>query len=190
MLVTLFDTETTGLVENSARRIEKQPRIIELFALTLQQSGSGPDAIFTEVDTWHSLFNPECIIPSEVIKITGITDEMVKAAPKFNELADEVMSYMARAHRVVAHNISYDCDMVDYELTRIEKSIVWPEKLCTVEQTEFIKGHRLSLGKNKNGQDGLYEYLFGESFPNAHRAESDVRPNARCYIELVRRNWI
>lgn len=183
MLVTLFDTETTDLIANSARRIEKQPRIIELFALTLQQVGSGPDAIFTEVDTWQSLFNPGITIPDLNVNLTGITNEMVAHQPKFPDKAPEIMSYLTRAHRVVAHNISYDCDVVDFELSRCDQRIVWPEKICTVEQTEFIKGHRMNL-------TSLHEHLFGEPFSGAHRAEPDVRANTKCYIELVKRDML
>lgn len=187
MLVTIFDTETTDLIENSARRIEKQPRIIELFALTIQQTGSGPDVIFKEVDTWESLFNPGVIIPEINVKITGISNDMVVGKPRFPELADEVMSYITRAHRVVAHNVSYDRDVVDFELKRCEKSFRWPSLMCTVEQTDFksplFPGHRLSLTK-------LHEILFGVPFEGAHRAEPDVRATAKCYMELVRREII
>lgn len=183
MLVTLFDTETTDLIENSARRLEKQPRIIELFALTLQQTGEGPDAIFKEVDVWQSLFHPGILISEKITQITSITNEMVAGAPKFSDHSKEIMSYFARAHRVVAHNVSYDCDMVDTELKRCSKTLVWPEKICTVEQTEYIKGHRMSL-------TALHEHLFGEPFSGAHRAEPDVRATAKCYIELVKRRML
>jgi DNA polymerase-3 subunit alpha len=98
------------------------------------------------------------------------------------DLASEIMSYLSRSHRVVAHNVSYDCDMIDIELARCGKKLVWPEKFCSVEATEFLKGHRMNL-------TSLHEYLFGEPFAGAHRAEPDVRATAKCYMELVRRNW-
>lgn len=185
MLVTIFDTETTDLIANSARRADKQPRVIELFALTLQQTGSGPDVIFNEVDVWESLFHPGILIPEKITQITSITNEMVAGKPAFRELVPEIMSYFARAHRVVAHNVSYDCDMIDIELTRtgITMPFQWPEKICTVEQTEWIKGHRMNL-------TSLHEHLFGEPFAGAHRAEPDVRATAKCYMELVRRDML
>ncbi len=55
--------------------------------------------------------------------------------------------------------------------------------ICTVESTEHIKGFRLTLTK-------LHEHLFGEAFPSAHRAENDVRPLTRCFIELYNRGII
>lgn len=183
MLVTLFDTETTGLIKNTRMKLAKQPRIIELFAVTLQQTGTGADATFVEVDFIDHLINPGIPITSEITRITGITGMMLAGKLGFPALAGEIQSYLSRAHRIVAHNLDYDRTMVNIELERVGKSIVWPELICTVEATEHLKGFRLKL-------NDLHLYLFGEPFEGAHRAETDVRAMARCYMELVRRGVI
>lgn len=178
MLVTLFDTETTGLIKNTAKDIRKQPRIIEFYAMTLQQTGEGEDATFSFVDELDLLINPGIPITTEITRITGITGLMVAGSLAFPALAGNIQSYLSRAHRIVAHNLDYDRTVTDIELKRCGKSMVWPELLCTVEATEHLKGFRLKL-------TDLHEYLFGEPFEGAHRAKVDVTAMARCYTALV-----
>lgn len=173
----LFDTETTGLIKNGAQRIDKQPHIIELFGLTLNES-------LEETATWQSLFSHHKPLDDIIVKITGITDEMIKDAPKFYTKAEELKAFIESCDAVVGHNLTYDMDMVNTEMERSNLKVNWPaNRICTVEQTEWIKGYRLSLG-------ALHEYLFGTGFKDAHRAESDVRAMARCYIELVKRGML
>lgn len=179
MKLLMFDTETTDLIKNIARRQEIQPRIIEFFGLSLEQNGKE----FKETGTYHSLFNPGIPISDIVTKITGITDERVRNSPRFMTKAEEIINLITSHDVVVAHNLSYDQTVVDIELKRINKSVNWPQGMCTVEQTEWIKGHRLSL-------TDLHTHLFGEAFENAHAAENDVRAMARCFIKLVQEDML
>ena len=170
----LFDTETTGLSKNSVMRIEKQPHIIELFGLTL-------DHELNEVGIWQSLFSQNKPLEPIIVKITGITDALLSDAPKFFHKAEELKEHIESHDRVVGHNLTFDMDRVDQEMARCNLVVRWPkERICTVEQTEHIKGFRLNLAM-------LHEHLFGVGFPNAHRAENDVRATTKCYIELVKR---
>lgn len=75
--------------------------------------------------------------------------------------------------------------MIDFEMKRLVTELAWPERLvCTVEATEHLKGHRLSLTK-------LYEHLFpGENFPGAHRAKADVQALVRCYVEMFKQGLV
>jgi DNA polymerase-3 subunit alpha len=78
-------------------------------------------------------------------------------------------------------------DMLSLEFRRLgmlEEVIKWPViRICTVEQTEWYKGYRLSL-------TALYEELFGEPFPDAHRARVDVQALTRVFLELRKREEI
>lgn len=175
----IFDTETTSLIHNSLQPLHKQPKIIEFFAMILDDEKE-----FAEVGTVHSYIDPGQPISAEVTKITGITQDQLKGKPKFVELADEIGAALGRSDVVVAHNISYDMAVVDFEFKRLERTFAWPDRrVCTVEASESIKGHRLSL-------TALHTELFGEAFDKAHSAENDVRATARCYIELIRRGEI
>lgn len=177
MRALVFDLETNGLVSNSKQPLDKQPNILEVFCLVVNEKGE-------EIETFHSYFNPGKPIPTKITKITSITDDMVKGAPAFMNHYSQYQKLIESCDRVVAHNLSYDMGVTDFEFKRIEEKVKWPSsRVCTVEATEHIKGHRLTLA-------ALHEYLFGESFTGAHRAENDVRALARCYNELVKRGEI
>jgi len=173
----VFDTETNALINNSSRPIEKQPQVLEVFCLVL-------NAAMEEVETLHQYFNPGKPISKEITKITGITDETVKDAPRFMNAFGRFKRIIESCDVVVAHILSYDIGVTDFEFARIGQTVKWPErKVCTVEATEYMKGYRLNLS-------GLHMELFGETFDGAHRAENDVRALARCYVELVKRGEV
>jgi len=51
MRTLVLDTETTALIKNKLQPLDRQPRIIEFFALSLDSAGE-------ELDTFSYLFNP------------------------------------------------------------------------------------------------------------------------------------
>lgn len=179
---TLFiDTETTGLIRNHLRPLSQQPRVIELFGLLMEQKEKGQVPV--EINTWSWMFKQDSPLPEKITKITGITDNMLKGHLSFQHLAHEVLMMIDTADAIVAHNATFDKDMIEMEFQRLNVRAAWPTIYCTVEQTEYIKGRRLHLSE-------LYEMLFGESFSGAHRAEQDVRALAACYYELLLRGAI
>jgi DNA polymerase-3 subunit epsilon len=169
--ILFFDTETDSLVSNSARDESKQPKIIEFFGLSVT------DDDHTEHQMMFNIGHP---IPEEVTKITNITNDMVVGAPKFSEHAEGIKSLIESHDLVVAHNLSFDKTVVDIEMKRLGMNVNWPMGICTVEQTEWLKGFRLSL-------TALHEELFGEGFGDAHRAKNDVMALHKCYVELERK---
>jgi DNA polymerase-3 subunit epsilon len=56
---------------------------------------------------WSTLVNPECAMRGEIQALTGITSEMVAAAPRFAQLADELAERLA-GRLFVAHNARFD----------------------------------------------------------------------------------
>lgn len=177
MIHAVIDTETTGLIQNSAIPLDKQPRIIEFSGLLIEDDGT----ILEEIDF---LCDPGIKLDDVIKKITGIKDEDLKGKKKFAEYFDDVNKFFSKAGVVVAHNLSYDFSLVNFEAKRIGKEIKWPEKkICTVEATEHIKGYRLN-------QSLLYKHLFNEEFAGAHRAMSDVKALTRCYVELLKKGIV
>lgn len=176
----IYDTETTGLIANSAIPLKDQPQIIELFALKLSIEPGLP-----EIGRWHSLFYVK-EVPAEVTKITSITTEMVREAPTFAQMYDSLCEFYLGTLWTVGHNLSYDRDMLHMELRRLNMvcQFPWPPKhLCTVEATEHLEGFRLGLSV-------LHERLMGEGFDSAHRAQSDVEATSRCLRKLVEQGVI
>lgn len=172
----IFDTETTNLIHNTLQPIHKQPRIIEYYGCILDDAQD-----WKMVDELHQFLDPGMPVTAEITKITGITTDMVKGQPTFNQWNHRLQELHAGADVAVAHNMSYDYAVVNFEFARIETAVKWPaRRICTVEATESFKGHRLSLS-------ALHELLFGEPFIGAHRANVDVAALARCYVELQKR---
>jgi len=174
MDVLVLDTETSGLIKNSLLPIDKQPQCIEFYGMSVDLEGKDLER------NWHSLFNPGKKISAEVTSITRITDAMVKDAPSFHAKAVEIKQLIESHSAVVAHNLSYDRAIIDFEMRRCGLKVNWPTLICTVESSEHYKGFRLNL-------NALHQYLFDEEFTGAHRAEQDVRALARCYAEMVKR---
>ncbi len=173
----VFDTETTGLVENSGRRLDKQPHIIEFSAQMIEDDGT----VLEELDF---LCNPGVQLDPIITKITGLKDSDLVGLKPFSNFTGKVQNIIEKADAVVAHNLSYDMGLVGFEFERGASILTWPErKICTVEQTEYFKGFRLSL-------QALHEHLFGIGFENAHRAKNDVAALSKCYVELLRQGII
>ena len=66
------------------------------------------------VDKYHTLINPQRPIPFFITQLTGITDDMVKEAPKFHEVAKEIVQF-TEGKIFVAHNVRFDYSFVKKE---------------------------------------------------------------------------
>jgi DNA polymerase-3 subunit epsilon len=87
-------------------------------------------------DTFSTLINPERSIPWSITQITGITDEMVAQAPKFFEVARQIVE-MTEGAVFVAHNVSFDYSFVREEFARL--GYVFSRKqLCTVRLSRKV----------------------------------------------------
>lgn len=186
MLAVLFDTETTGLVENRSRQLDQQPSVIEFYGC-LADLKTGK--IKKEYGQLVKPPNPLSDLPEKrggktITEITGISNEMLEKAPPFAKVASKVFDFVEKAPVLIAHNLTFDRDMLEIEAERLKRKLKLPKQsICTVEQTIHLKGHRLTLSN-------LYELLFKERFAGAHRAKGDVIPLLRCSVELFKRGII
>lgn len=170
----IFDTETSGLIDNSLVPEHLRPSIIEFYGCVIDDAG----AIVEELDF---LCDPGFKISEEIERITGITHQMLVGQLKFRSFAPDVAKIVQSCDVVVAHNLKFDMMMVETEMSRAGLSVAWPsERICTVEATEWLRGFRLSLSL-------LHETLFDKPFAGAHRAKVDVQALVRCFIELRNR---
>ena len=171
MRAMLFDSETNGLVENHSMKLTYQPEIIEFYGCIADlKTGE----IEREVD---SLVRPSGNIPDKIISVTGITEIMLAEAPTFKDLAPTIIDLIEEAPIAIAHNASFDQELVNIELERIGRIVHWPRLLCTVEQTVHLLGVRLSLSN-------LHQHLFGELPAHVHRAKADTMTLLRCCVKL------
>lgn len=167
----IFDTETTGLLLPSTSPTEKQPRIIELGLVIVE------DGEMTGERNW--LINPECDITPEITKITGITNDDVKDKPLFRQLLPEIESAFEYTDYGFAHNAPFDVGMLTNELLLCARSgFPWPLlTICTAQEYTHILGYRPRL-------INLYESVMGKKLEQTHRALDD----AMAVFEILKKD--
>ncbi len=129
------------------------------------------------VNEFVSLVNPECRIPPYISRLTGITDEMVANAPRFFEIARDIVEITGQTI-FVAHNAPFDYTFVQKEFEGLGYQYE-REVICTVRLSrKIIPGHRsYSLGR-------LCEEL-GIPLSDRHRASGDARATALLLKHLI-----
>ena len=108
---------------------------------------------------------------------------MVRDAPPIEVVLPRIKSLIESSPLVIAHNASFDREVVDIEAERLKAIVAWPRVVCTVEQTVHLRGYRLSLSD-------LHEEFFGKKFAGAHRARVDVDALARIVCEMIKRDLL
>jgi DNA polymerase-3 subunit epsilon len=91
------------------------------------------------IEEWSTLVNPQVSIPPEIQALTGITDAMVRDAPAFAELADDVLARL-EGHLFVAHNARFDYGFLKNAFRRIGVPFT-AEVLCTVRLSRKLYPH-------------------------------------------------
>lgn len=103
----ILDFETTGV---SATK----DRIVSVAAIKYENE--------KEVDRFYSLVNPERHIPYESTEVHGITDEMVKDAPKESEMCQRLAVFLDDAMKsktiICAYNSSFDAGFLHDAMNR------------------------------------------------------------------------
>jgi len=160
----VVDVETTGGSPPS-------DRITEIAAVVVK------DGKIAEV--FESLVNPQRPIPSFVSKLTNITWDMVKDAPTFSGVADDVMKAL-EGNVFVAHNAAFDWKFVSHEVTRATGNRLVGQRLCTVR---LARG--LLPGLPRRSLDYLANH-YGVEINGRHRAGGDAIATAHCLIRLLK----
>lgn len=119
------------------------------------------------VAEWHSLLNPQKSIPGKIVQLTGITNDMVRGAPLFAEIADSFMAFMADGI-FVAHNVNFDYGFIAAEYERLERRFRFP-KVCT------CAGMRRRFPGHKSYGLGNLCTTYGIDLEDHHRALCDAR---------------
>ena len=132
------------------------------------------------LDEYTTLVNPEQNIPAFITNLTGITNAMVRNAPKFYEVAKKVEE-ITKDTIFVAHNVNFDYNIIQAEF----KSLGFDfkrKKLCTVRLTRKIV-------------PGLKSYSLGnicvdENIPinGRHRAKGDAEATTELFRRLIERD--
>ncbi|REJ82435.1 MAG: hypothetical protein DWQ44_12440 [Bacteroidetes bacterium] len=166
MLYAVLDIETTG--GNSG-----YDKITEI-AIYLHDGKS-------VVDEYVTLINPEMMIPPFITRLTGIDNEMVQEAPRFFEIAKDIVQFTEGA-TIVAHNANFDYSFIVQEFKSLGYSYS-RDYLCTVKLSrKMIPGFRsYSLGNLCSG--------LGIEIVGRHRAGGDALATVKLFeILLAQKN--
>ncbi|GGW23484.1 exonuclease domain-containing protein [Arenibacter certesii] len=129
------------------------------------------------VDEFTSLVNPECPIPQFITGLTGIDDNMVRNAPKWEEIADTVLE-MTQNTIFVAHSVNFDYNVIKNEFENL--GIIYVrKKLCTVRLSrKLIPGfNSYSLGKLCSA--------LNIPLTDRHRARGDAHATVLLFKRLL-----
>ncbi|WP_298884445.1 exonuclease domain-containing protein [uncultured Polaribacter sp.] len=165
MLYTVIDIETTGNGYKGSKITE-----ISIFVFDGK----------TVIDEFTSLVNPEQNIPPFITNLTGITNAMVRNAPKFYEIARKVEE-ITKNTIFVAHNVNFDYNIIQEEFKNLGFDFK-RKKLCTVRLSRKII-------------PGLNSYSLGnicsvENIPinGRHRAKGDAEATTELFRRLIERD--
>lgn len=128
--------------------------------------------------SFATLIDPEMDIPYFITRLTGITNEMVKGAPRFYEVARKIVELTA-GRIFVAHHANFDYMFIREEFKRL--GFTYQRKvLCTVKLArKYLPGFKTySLGK-------LCENL-GIPLENRHRAEGDAHATSKVFEQILK----
>ncbi len=188
MIALFFDTETNGI---------HNPKLVQLGAV-LQDLDS--KKILGEINL---IQKPEVgmVIPKEASDIHGISQEMAERFGVSHQLVDLAFaSFLKRCDIVVAHNISYDLQVIANSLPASHNLIKEKKQLCTmiaardVVKAPFTEKQLAAFKRFPHYKDAdyknpnlteAYRHFFGVELDGAHDAMADIRATRDVYIHML-----
>ena len=163
----VFDLETTGL--NSSPAGGNMDKIIEIGAYKIKNG--------VIAESFTTFINPQKKLSDEIIKLTGITEEMVKDAPTYEKVMPDFFKFCNGCY-LVGHNIAgFDFKFVDYYCSQcgynLDRKLF--DTIPLSQQLLFLPNYKLNTVADH----------FNITF-NHHRAIDDALVTAKIFIELVK----
>ena len=162
----VFDLETTGLSNTAASG--NMDAITEIGAVKIVRG---------EVrEKFSTLVDPQRKLTEEIVKLTGLTDEMLAGAPKIGEVIPDFYKFCDGC-LLVGHNVQFDCKFIQYY----------------GEQSGYMFDHRaydtVDIARSAlflpNYKLNTLAAFYGIDFRH-HRAYDDALATAKIFIELIK----
>lgn len=131
-------------------------------------------------DQFISLVNPERPIQDFVVKLTGISNKMLKSAPKFFEVAKRIIE-ITKGCILVAHNAEFDSRVLATEFRRLGYNYEI-NSLCTVELSRKL------IPDEKSYSLGKLCKSLGIPMSNRHRASGDALATVQLFKLLLEKD--
>lgn len=151
MTAIILDVETTGFSPHVNR-------IIELAIVTVD------GALIL-----HTKFNPECPIPEDITKLTGISDDDVKDSPKFRDIAGGLAEIITQSDAMIGYAIQFDRIMLSAEFHRAGVRVKFPTVVCAKRLWDkHIPKEQRTL------QDAYRRFVDSNGYEGRHGALADT----------------
>ena len=161
-----FDIETTG------GNPEKNG-ITEIFAIRYHQGEI--------VDTFYTMVNPGVSIPPIVRRMTGITNRMVKDAPRIEAVMPGFVEFIGN-DVLVSHNTIGDMKFLRYFSQQVCGTMISNYYLCT-----HLLVEKLAPQAPDKSLKGLAQFFSIASEDQLHRAEADAYLTLELFKKLLLR---
>ena len=164
----VVDVETTGI------SVRGGDRVTEVAAVVVE--GGRIETAF------HSLVNPQRPIPGYITALTGISNAMVRDAPRFDEIAGDLAQHLV-GRVFVAHNARFDWNFLSAEFGRVANApfdSLATGQLCTVRLARRLLSHL-----PRRNLDAVAAH-YGIVIDGRHRADGDARATAKVLLGLLR----
>lgn len=150
--ICFIDLETTGINIST-------DKIVEIAVIKIMPDGTK--------QIKRKLINPEMPIPEQAKEVHGISDEMVKDAPTFKQVANEIKQFMDGADIGGFNSNRFDIPMLNEEFLRAGLQIDFESKKLLDVQKIFHKMEQRTLS-------AAYKFYCNKDLEGAHSAEADA----------------
>jgi len=160
-----FDLEATGVDT-------QRDRIVQVAVIRLSPTGTRT--------RWSTLVNPECPIPPEAIAVHHITDAMAAKAPRFKDVAAQILEKLEGADLGGFGAARYDIPLLSAEFQRAGLSFPLEGRRVFDAQAIFHKMEPRNL-------TAAYALYCGKSLENAHDASADAEASLDVFLAQLER---
>lgn len=150
--IIFFDLEATGTDPGT-------DRIVEIAMIKINPNGSK--------EKYVKRINPTVPIPPETTAIHGISDEDIKDAPTFKQIAKELYEWMKGCDLGGYNAVRFDIPMLAEELLRCDVQVDFTER-------KFVDVQQIFFKKETRTLSAAYEFYCDKQMENAHNAEVDI----------------
>jgi len=185
-----FDTETTGVPRNykaPVTDLNNWPRLVQIAWILHDRNGS------TLSKECYIIKPNGFTIPPDASRIHGITTEHAhKNGVDILLVLQKFSNHINSSQYLIAHNISFDKNIVGAELIRAKFNNTIPTKrlLCTMDKSTNFCALPGPYGYKWPKLTELHQKLFNCSFDNAHDALADITATTKCFWEMRKRGLL
>ena len=164
----VFDLETTGLYA------DKGDSIIEIGAVKMINGKI--------IDTFDTFVNPNVKLSSEIISITGITDEMLNGAPNEEDAVKAFIDWVGE-YPMVAHNAKFDISFINSAYRKYNLGVLNNTLIDTLGLSRYLESNE----RYHNLATLVVRYNIPWDEEKHHRADYDAEGTALILYKMLKK---